>query len=181
MEKQKQIYILLSHSGSILSKLINIYTRKNYTHVSLGLDKDLEELYSFGRLRPYNPVLGGFIKEDILNGTYNRFPNTKCAIYFLTVTKSQYERLEVEIEKFKKEQEKYKYNLLGLVGVMINRPVHREYSYFCSQFVSEVLSNSGINIIQKTPSLTCPVDFLECKELEIVYEGALKEYKLKTS
>ena len=58
MEEEKQIYILLSHSGSILSKLINIYTRKSYTHVSLGLDKDLKELYSFGRLRPYNPVLG---------------------------------------------------------------------------------------------------------------------------
>lgn len=181
MQMEKQIYILLSHSGSILSKLINIYTRKSYTHVSLGLDKDLDELYSFGRLRPYNPVLGGFIKEDILNGTYNRFPNTKCALYILTVTEEQYERLGLEIERFKKDQERYKYNILGLVGIMINRPVNREYSYFCSQFVSEVLSNSGINIIQKTPSLTCPVDFLECKELEIIYEGQLNQYNLKPS
>ena len=178
---EKQIYILLSHSGSILSKLINIYTKKSYTHVSLGLDKDLDELYSFGRLRPYNPVLGGFIQEDILNGTYNRFPNTRCALYLLTVTTDQYERLEREIEKFKKDQAKYKYNLLGLVGIMVNRPIHREYNYFCSQFVSEVLTNSGINIIEKTPGLTCPVDFLDCKELEIIYEGQLSQYKLKTS
>lgn len=177
MQKEKQIYILLSHSGSILSKLISIYTRKNYTHVSLGLDKDLDELYSFGRLRPYNPVLGGFIQEDIINGTYNRFPNTRCALYLLTVTEDQYERLGRVIEKFKKDQGKYKYNLIGLIGVMINRPIAREYNYFCSQFVSEVLSNSGINIIEKTPGLTCPVDFLECEELQIIYEGQLNEYK----
>lgn len=181
MEKQRQIYILLSHSGSILSKLIHLYTRRNYTHVSLGLDEHLDELYSFGRIRPNNPVLGGFIREDILNGTYNRFPNTRCAIYLLTVTESQYERLETEITRFKLEQEKYGYNLLGLIGIIINRPISRKYNYFCSQFVSEVLSNSGINIIQKVPSLTSPVDFLECKELKIIYEGQLKLYKEKNS
>lgn len=178
---EKQIYILLSHSGSILSKLINIYTKTNYTHVSVGLDKDLDQLYSFGRLRPYNPVLGGFIREDILNGTYTRFPNTKCAIYHLTVTEEQYERLNNEIRKFILEQEKYKYNLLGLLGVIINRPVQRKYSYFCSQFVSEVLNNSGINIIEKTPGLTSPVDFLECEELQMIYEGQLNEYNQKAS
>lgn len=178
---EKEIYILLTHSGSILSKLINFYVRRSYTHVSIGLDKDLDQLYSFGRLRPYNPVLGGFVREDLLNGTYNRFPNTKCALYALNVTEDQYERLEAEIERFKLDQGKYKYNLLGLVGVIFNRPIQREYSYFCSQFVTEVLTNSGINIIEKTPGLTSPIDFLECKELEIVYEGALSQYNLKTS
>lgn len=178
---EKQIYILLSHSGSMLSKLINIYTKTTYTHVSIGLDKNLVELYSFGRLKPYNPVIGGFIREDILNGTYTRFPNTKCAIYLLTVTEEQYERLGKEIQRFTLEEGKYKYNLLGLAGVIINYPVQREYSYFCSQFVTEVLKNSGINIIQKTPGLTSPIDFLECKELEIIYEGQLNKYNVKTS
>ncbi len=178
---EKQIYILLSHSGSILSKLINIYTKTTYTHVSLGLDKDLDQLYSFGRLKPYNPVIGGFIREDILNGTYTRFPHTKCAIYLLTVTEEQYEKLANEIKRFTQEQEKYKYNLLGLVGVIVNRPIQREYSYFCSQFVTEVLTNSGINIIKKNPGLTSPIDFIECKELEIIYEGQLNQYNKETS
>lgn len=178
---KKQIFILLSHSGSMLSKLINIYTRTAYTHVSLGLDKDLDQLYSFGRLKPYNPVIGGFIREDILNGTYTRFPHTKCAIYLLTVTEEQYDRLAKEINRFTLEKEKYKYNLLGLVGVIVNRPIQREYSYFCSQFVTEVLTNSGINIIKKTPGLTSPIDFIECKELEIIYEGQLNQYNGETS
>lgn len=178
---ERQIYILLSHSGSVFSKIINIYTKQSYTHVSLGFDKDLDELYSFGRLKPYNPVFGGFIKEDILNGTYNRFPNTNCALYLLTVTNEQYRKLEIEMEKFKKDGAKYKYNIIGLVGIMVNRPISREYNYFCSQFVSEVLTNSGINIIGKMPGLTVPIDFLDCKDLEIIYEGKLNMYKGRVS
>lgn len=173
---EKQIYILLSHSGSILSKLINVYTRKNFTHVSIGLDEDLEKLYSFGRVRPYNPVIGGFVQEDILNGTYKRFPKTRCAIYSLNVNEKQYRRLEKEIERFKKEQEKYGYNLIGLFGVLFHYPIYRKYNYFCSQFVSEVLSNSGINIIEKSPGLTSPTDFIGCKGLTEIYEGPIKNY-----
>ena len=174
---ERQIYILLSHTGSILSKLINIYTRKSFTHVSIGLDQDLDELYSFGRVRPYNPVIGGFVQEDILNGTYKRFPKTKCAIYSLNVNEDQYGRLEEEIQRFKKDQKKYGYNLIGLFGVLFHYPVYRQYNYFCSQFVSEVLSNSGINIIEKSPGLTSPTDFIGCEGLEVVYEGPIKNYK----
>lgn len=175
---EKKIYIILSHSGSVFSKLINVYTKTNFTHVSIGLDIDLVQLYSFGRLRPYNPIIGGFVQEDILNGTYKRFPNTKCAVYSLNVNRDQYERLEKEIGRFKKNQNMYSYNLLGLLGVMLDRPIDRKYNYFCSQFVSEILLNSGINIIAKSPALTSPIDFIGCEELKEVYEGPIRDYKM---
>ena len=46
MAQEKRIYILLSHSGSLFSKAINIYTKAPYTHVSIAFDKNLNELYS---------------------------------------------------------------------------------------------------------------------------------------
>lgn len=55
MTKNHIIYILLTHSGSLLSKCINIYTKEPYTHVSIALDTNLKELYSFGRLNPTIP------------------------------------------------------------------------------------------------------------------------------
>lgn len=177
MKDNRNIYILLTHSGSMFSKAINIYTRDEYTHVSIGLDVNLDELYSFGRLKPYNPIFGGFVHEDIINGTYGRFPNTRCVLYSLEVNDIQYKKVENELNRFKEDGNKYGYNLIGLVGVMINYPVERKYSYFCSQFVTEVLSNSGINIINKPPGLTSPMDFINCEELEVVYEGPLRTYK----
>lgn len=179
--KERNIYILLSHSGSMFSKAINICTREPYTHVSIALDRDLHELYSFGRIRPYNPILGGFVKEDISGGTYKRFPNTRCALYSLKITDRQYRKLKRELNKFKKERDKYGYNLIGVVSAAFNYPIHRQYRYFCSQFVSELLLKSGIKIIDKNPSLTAPMDFIGSDELECIYVGYLRTYSVEVN
>ena len=51
----KQIYIVLTHTGTALSTIIKYYTKDEFSHVSISLDEELEEMYSFGRLNPYNP------------------------------------------------------------------------------------------------------------------------------
>ncbi len=151
------IYILLTHSGSLLSKCINIYTKEPYTHVSIALDTNLNELYSFGRINPYNPIFAGFVREDIINGTYSRFPETRCALYSLNLDEDQYIRLKNELYKFKiNGGDKYGYNLLGLFGLILNRPIERKYNYFCSQFVATILNNSGICLFNKSSALVSP-------------------------
>ena len=67
----KKIYLVLTHTGTILSRIIRIYTKDEFTHVSISLDDELNEMYSFGRLNPYNPFLGGFVHENINYGTFN--------------------------------------------------------------------------------------------------------------
>lgn len=177
--RRHRIYILLTHSGSLLSRCINFYTKEPYTHVSIALDEDLKELYSFGRLKPKNPIIGGFVKEDIVNGTYARFPDTKCALYSLDISEKQYMRLLKEIERFKKNGEKYRYNFIGLFGVVVNYPIERKYNFFCSQFVSYLLKTSGIKLIDKPTALTSPRDFRECRKLKLIYEGKLCNYYLR--
>lgn len=165
----------------MLSKVINKYTKEPYSHVSIAFDDELKELYSFGRLRPNNPLIAGFVKEDIENGTFARFPETRCALYSLEINDLQYRRLIRELERFKRDGEKYGYNLIGLIGVMVNYPIERKYNYFCSQFVSSLLRKSGIRLIDKHTGLTSPRDFRECRELSLVYEGKLQNYNLKQS
>ncbi len=179
MANNHVVYILLTHSGSLLSKCINIYTKEPYTHVSIALDISLNELYSFGRINPYNPIFAGFVKEDIINGTYSRFPETRCALYSFNINNIQYNRLKNELYKFKTNGDKYGYNLLGLFGVILNVPIERKYNYFCSQFVAILLNNSGIHLFNKSPSLVSPRDFRKCKELKLIYEGRLKRYSYK--
>ncbi len=176
MERNHKIYILLTHSGSAFAKLINVYTRDKYTHASIALDKDLNELYSFGRRKPYNPLIAGFVQEDIINGTFGRFPKTRCALYSLKVSEVQYKKVEKNLARFKEESKRYGYNFLGLFGAMFQHPIQRRYSYFCSQFVSELLLTSDIKLLDKHPGLTAPMDFLGCPELEFVYEGYLNIY-----
>lgn len=170
------IYILLTHTGSLLSKCINIYTKEPYTHVSIALDANLCELYSFGRKNPYNPIYAGFVRENIINGTYSRFPETRCALYSHYVDDIQYMKLKKELFKFEQNKDKFGYNLLGLFGFMVKYPIERKYNYFCSQFVATLLNNSGIYLFDKHPALVSPRDFRKCKKLNLIYEGRLKRY-----
>ncbi len=175
MEEHK-LYILLSDTNSIISKGIKLYTRKQYSHVSIALDANLQELYSFGRLKPHNPLIGGFVREDIDEGTFNRYPQTECALYSINVTSQQLQEVKEVIHRFKYSYHKYAYNYLGVIGIIINKPINRKYSYFCSQFVAEVLYDSGIKIIDKDIGLTLPNDFKNIDELKLIYEGFLHEY-----
>ena len=69
----KKIYIILTHTGTILSKIIKYYTGDEFSHVSIALDSQLRKIYSFGRLNPYNPIKGGFVHESVDKGTFRRF------------------------------------------------------------------------------------------------------------
>lgn len=125
--------------------------------------------------------MAGFVQEDVVNGTYARFPRTVCALYSLEINEKQYNRLEEELNKFKTDGEKYGYNLIGLLGYMVNYPIGRKHNYFCSQFVTSLLNNSGIKLIDKHAALTSPRDFRECGDLNLIYEGNLQSYNLAQS
>lgn len=68
----QKIYIMLTHTGTLLSNIIKSYTKTEYSHVSIALDKDLRELYSFGRVNPYVAFIGGLVKESLTSGTFKR-------------------------------------------------------------------------------------------------------------
>ena len=46
----KKIYLVLAHTGTTLATIIKYYTKDEFSHVSIALDDELEEMYSFGRL-----------------------------------------------------------------------------------------------------------------------------------
>ena len=73
----KKIYIALMHTGTLLSNIIKCYTKDEFSHISIALDSELKEMYSFGRLHAYNPFWGSFVHEELNKGTYKRFKNTK--------------------------------------------------------------------------------------------------------
>lgn len=53
----KKIYIILTQTGSVVSQMVKLYTRKKYGHVSISLDRELKNMYSFGRLKATNPFM----------------------------------------------------------------------------------------------------------------------------
>lgn len=176
ISKNNKIYIMLSYTGTLLSKIVKIYTLKQYSHVSVSLDLELDSLYSFGRTYPRNPFIGGFIREDIDGGTYKIFKNTKCRIYELEVTMLQYKDLKDFIDAFMDEQDRYKFNIVGLLGTVVKKPLNRENHYFCSQFVGKALLDSNIYDFNRDVGILKPIEFEDIPGLVSIYEGKLCDY-----
>ena len=43
------LYIVLTRTNTVMSKLIQIFKNYEYTHAAISLDKGLNQMYSFGR------------------------------------------------------------------------------------------------------------------------------------
>lgn len=172
----KKIYIILSFTGTLLSRIIKISTKDEFAHVSIALDKDLKKMYSFGRLNPYNPFFGGFVHEGIAHGTFKRFENTTITKkYSLEVTDYQYNKLRKEINFISKFREKYRFNILGLILAKFRFKLKREACFYCAEFVKTVMDNAEIE--NNLPEAVKPEDFKYLDNLELLYSGMLKDYE----
>lgn len=173
----KKIYIVLTYTGTNLSKIIKMYTGDKFSHASIALDEELKQMYSFGRLNPYNPFFGGFVHEDINSGTFGRFKKTKSAVYSLEVEDEEYEKMQEIIKNIEEAETPYGFNTIGLFAVALKLRIQQKNSFYCAEFVKHVLEKSGIET--NLPEIIRPDDFKKLENLTLEYEGKFREYKPK--
>lgn len=172
----KKIYILLSQTGTCISKMIKVYTKAKYNHSSICVDDNFECFYSFGRKVPRFPLIGGFVTERLNAGVYKLFKNTTCCLYSLEIPVDNYHLLCTLIDGYKKNRNYYGYNLIGLFGVMADYPIKRRRKYFCSQFVGSVISKSNVYDFKKNINLLTPQDIEKIPGLTKIFEGKLENF-----
>lgn len=170
----KKIYIVLTYTGTVLSNIIKYYTKNEFSHVSIALDNKLYKMYSFGRLNPYNPFYGGFVHERINKGTFKRFSNTKAAVYSLEVEDEQYKIIEEKIKSMKRKRRIYKFNILGLFAVAINKRIKIKNHFYCAEFVKYILEHA--KVYSNLPGIMKPEDFKELDRTRLKYKGLLRKY-----
>lgn len=174
MKKNKKVYIVLTYTGTVLSKIIRVYTGAEFSHVSLSLDKKLNKMYSFGRLNPYNPFVGGFVHEGIDIGTFKRFKQTNAEIYEIDVTSEQYNKIRKTIKDIKKNRKDYSFNRMGLFLSAINYKYTKVNSFYCAEFVKYLVDEAKLEL--NLPNTVKPIDFKKYNNLELLYKGKLKNY-----
>lgn len=171
------IYIVLTYTGTPLARIIKYYTKAEFSHVSIALDKELNEMYSFGRLNPYNPFIGGLVHECVDSGTFKRFKNTNAAIYSYNISKEQYILLKKNLYKMYNNKKKFKFNTLGLFANGLNIKIQRRNYFYCAEFVKYLADKAELNL--ELPNLVRPNDFKKVKSLKLEYKGKLRDYKEK--
>lgn len=176
----KDIYIVLSRTGTTFSNIIALFTQKEYSHVSLSLDGSFTKMFSFGRKIPTRVLPAGLVEENLYDGVFSLFPKSRCLVYKVSVTNEQYTHIQRELDMFLTNKDKYKYSILGTFTAYLNKVHEREDYYFCSQFVSELLINSGVYKTDKHPTIIKPMDLLEIENKTLIYEGLInKELSLE--
>ena len=171
----KQVYILLSKTGSVPSKAIQLFTRKKYTHSSISISQSLDSFYSYGRRHLHNILVGGLVNEDINNGTFARFAEGDCELFALDVSDESYYKIQKLIEFYIENYDKCKYNFRAIVPMYIGIEQNLKFKMTCSQFVATLLELSGACALPRHRSLMQPVDFLKIKTLRSIYKGKIKD------
>ena len=170
----QKIYIILTHTGTLLSRIIKKWTKDEFSHISIALDEELEQMYSFGRLHPYNPFWGGLVREGIHIGTFKRFKKTETLIYSLYTTQEQYSMIKNEIKRMEENKKEYRFNVLGLIAVGFHKKFQPKHSFYCAEFVKYILEFAGIKT--NLPQIVKPEDFKNVQNYTVVYKGKLKKY-----
>ena len=171
----KSIFILLTKSDTNVSKLIKLITSDTYTHVSISFHEDLQPLYSFSRKYVHSPLPAGLRTEPLDKGFYKKYDYIPCALYELKVEDDVYDAAKSEVEQMMKEASTYRFNVLGLILFKLNIPLYRNRQYFCSEFVSEILSKCCALELPKDTSLIRPNDYTKFDEMLCRFEGRLNQ------
>ncbi|WP_395322931.1 hypothetical protein [Levilactobacillus parabrevis] len=157
------LYLAVSNTGSAASEMISVFTRKQFNHVSLAFDRDLETIISYnGGDNVYPPGMNAETLEF-----FHQKAGASLLVYSLPVTAAQKEFVIDKIDEINREGSAY--NMLGLVSKHSAKP----NIMFCSQFVYKMLKMAGVAYFDMKDGAVRPTDFIEqdyYKKLKFDYE-----------
>ncbi len=164
--KNRKVFVLLTRFPDLGSKITSVITNFYYTHASIGLEEDKSTFYSF--------VTKGFIVENIERYIRPDREPYPCMLYEVEVTNEVYEKIKNTIHTFVAEKKNLKYAKLGVALCIFRISYQSPDSYFCSQFVADILKSSGAVHFEKSSSLFLPKDFDRLDGLRYVFSGNIK-------
>lgn len=145
------LYLVLARSKSPAGEVLGLFTHRDYNHISLALDGDLDTLVSYnGGEGAAGP---GLNRESV--PSLARREGACLRVYRLPATAHQKRIILRRLGKI--NQEGSGYNLLGLVLP----GERRSNAMFCSQFVYRMLKLAGLAYFAQDPRQVRPTDFVD--------------------
>ena len=174
---EKHVYIVVSQTGTLLSRLLKLVTKAEYNHASISLVPDLDTMYSFGRKNPYNPFWAGFVTESARFGTFKRFSQTRIMVLDIAVSQEQFQAIERRIQIMLALKNHYHYNYLGLWLAGLRICYRKKRCFYCSEFVKDLLEKQNIKGAGQLSSIVQPIHFLKLPTARKVYTGRLADFR----
>lgn len=162
MNRTRQLNILISRTDTGIARFIRAFSHYPYNHVSLTLDPQLRQWYSFARYVQDAPFYSGFIREPV-----ERFlageGDAQVRIFRLEIPELQAAELERFCEKAGSSDSGLIYNLFDAIvsGIGLQLPIPNTHT--CLSFTCSVLGQNHRNIRSLSRAL----------EPHLIYEGSL--------
>ena len=159
----KKVYILMVRYPGPMADWMVKHTGFDYTHVTIGLEEDLNTFYSFFKK--------GFFIEKI---TRYRKPGREpfpCILFEVDVSKKEYRRVKKMLLANAARKKFLRYTNRSLVTCFLGIPWKIPDHYFCSEFVAEVIQKTGIAWLPKHCALVLPHDIYKLPELKLIFTG----------
>lgn len=170
------IYIVISRTPTRIGRMIRKALGQEYNHVSLSMDKNLNYMYSFGRIMPKNPLIGGIIRESRRTLSLGTIKPVFAKIYKIPVTATQHDMIWKKINSLFNDDEGYYYNYLGALGLMVQFKIKMYKTYICSEFALDMMKYAGIEITSKDIGLVTPEEISKLIAEYLIFEGNLQDY-----
>ncbi len=142
----KKVTVLLTRYSDWISNFVYHIAGHGYTHASLGLEDEPGVYYNFN--------YKGFCVETLEK--HRRRGVEKSMSCEVEVSDEAYQRMQEQIEQFKKRRAELNYTRIGVAFCLMHLPFRWKGHYFCSQFVAELLQVTGAVKMKKRAELYLP-------------------------
>ncbi len=164
MIKTRPLYVMASHTGTGIGRIIRAVSRFEYNHVSLTLDPSLRQWYAFARYNQDAPFYAGLVPES---------PERFCSdtgdvtvkIFQVALPEKKARELEQLLAQAGDPQNGLIYNHFDAVARAVGCKLLIPGCHTCLSFVTEVLDAQYLTIADL------------CQDLadRQIYEGSLKQ------
>ena len=162
------IFVVLVNTNKIHSKAIKWFTDSEWSHVSIGFDSSLRNLYTFGLYDNGIFKKSGFKIEGI-NDYLKDDKNCKIKVYALFVTPEQRQLLSETIVWYVENRDKTKYDFTDILRIVLRKTSNKKdrTRMICSQFVYSILQLVNFKLRKnKNPENVTP------RDLDEIYDDA---------
>lgn len=139
------LYVMLSRTGTGMGRLIRLFTRYQYNHVSLSLDPELRQFVSFARYVENVPLAGGFVEEpaERLLSVPGSVP---VRIFQVEITPSQAAELEALFALAGQKDSGLIYNTFSALLTPLGLRLRVPGAYTCLEFAAAILGQPFPNL-----------------------------------
>jgi len=138
----KYIYVVLIKAHTGLGKVARVFSRYEYTHVAVSLDRTLTDFVTFSRRKHYLPLDAGFMHEYRDYYAFGNHRRVKIKVFKVPVAEQNYNEIIRFISKLENDSE-YIFNLFSMMTMPILLGFEIYKAYNCMSFTARVVELTG--------------------------------------